>query len=847
MNKISNTLHLANSQFENAKTVKELAQLWNQQGIRAELLLQPLLDPAIQITQQVLLNGAYRVGMLVRMNNNGTATAASASASIGANAVVIEVIRGSQAIVSPLALLEVPLGGSGGTNQVPLWLGENGVPTRTQPTGGLVQMVGTQWSFNAVTGLYRCLFFPAISSTQALVPPVPAGVLQPLTPVGIAGVAYDGSTPQTWTVSATAPIVDTAGIISIPKATGSVDGYLFHTDWTTFNNKEPAIAAGTTAQYWRGDKSWQTLSTAIYALLSGTAPVTFNGSTGAIGMPVATGSVSGYLSSTDWTTFNNKQPAGNYITALTGDVAATGPGSVAATIAANAVTDAKFRQSAGLSIVGRSTNSTGNVADITAGTDNNVLRRSGTSIGWGAVNLASSDGVTGNLPVTNLNSGTSAGATTFWRGDGSWATPAGTTAGANPTATSSGAAINGVATTFMRSDAAFAIQNAQADGTNKGVAAFANGVFVSTSGVITLADGGISLNKIQTIGDKTIVANFSGISASPSPLTTNDILNGAIGTTAGIFPQRGASAWGASPYALPTSVGASGTILRSNGTNYVATTSTFADTYSSAFFLQATSANTVAGFNLFGTANVFTAAQEIDINGIAATTTVGEILGNTTLATSPVPVQKSPYLDFQGYGWRTTAGGSSVRADWTIENIPITGAAVTSGLSFKSALNNGSSSIGTLTERMNIGSNNILGPSTLTWGGVNLTAVQVATDLTSNNGGTPSIAAGTGAGTTPTVTLGANATDGAHTISVITGTLPAGTNATVCTITFAANAAHSAVVTLTPLNGTTAALNGLTMVYADGTGGATGYVIKSGTTALTAATTYLWNVIARKI
>lgn len=93
--------------------------------------------------------------------------------------------------------------------------------------------------------------------------------------------------------------------ISIPTASSTKRGALSSADWSTFNGKDAVI-------------------TATLPLLR---------TTNDLSCRAATGSVSGCLSSADWTTFNGKQASGNYITALTGDVTASGPGSVAATVA----------------------------------------------------------------------------------------------------------------------------------------------------------------------------------------------------------------------------------------------------------------------------------------------------------------------------------------------------------------------------------------------------------------------------------------------------------------------------------------------------------------------------------
>jgi hypothetical protein len=104
----------------------------------------------------------------------------------------------------------------------------------------------------------------------------------------------------------------------------------------------------------------------------------------------------------------------------------------------------------------------------------------------------------------------------------------------------------------------------------------------------------------------------------------------------------------------------------------------------------------------------------------------------------------------------------------------------------------------------------------------------------------PTISAGGGAGTSPTVSISGDQRSG--TITVTTGTSPTA-GATVASITYANAFPFSAgVVTLSPVEANAAALSGTAAVYVDNAqGSTTKFAIKVGSTALAASTTYKWS------
>ena len=236
-------------------------------------------------------------------------------------------------------------------------------------------------------------------------------------------------TKTTLTAGSGVSISNGAGSITI-SATGSggtVTAVTGTAPVVSSGGTTPAISmpkATTSVDGYLSSTDWTTFNnkgSGTVTSVTATSPVaSTGGTTPVISMPAATTSVSGYLTNTDWNTFNSKQPAGTYVTAVTGTapVASSGGTTPAISMAAASASANGYLTSTDWSTFNGK--GSGTVTSVSGTGTVNGISLSGTVTTTGSLTLGGTlsgvsltTQVSGTLPVANGGTGvtTSTGST----------------------------------------------------------------------------------------------------------------------------------------------------------------------------------------------------------------------------------------------------------------------------------------------------------------------------------------------------------------------------------------------------------------------------------------------------
>jgi hypothetical protein len=433
---------------------------------------------------------------------------------------------------------------------------------------------------------------------------------------------------------------DGSGKMSASSVTSTELGYLSGTTssvQTQLSAKEPTITAGTTNQYWRGDKTWQSFSSDIRASVSASSPLTYSVITGIIGIDTANTSTNGALTSADWNTFS---------TAATTTSAATNA-NTASTIVKR---DASGNFAAGTitaNLTGTSTNATNVATTATDTTNAPFFPTFVSSSSSGNQGVSTATGLTFNpstntLTTTTFSGALSGNATTATNAGGFTGSLAGDVTGAQ--GTTAVASVGGVTAANVAAGANLANAATNANTASTIVKRDASGNF--TAGTITAALTG------------NVTGNVSGSAGSFSGSLSGDV-SGTQGATVvdTVGGQTAANvAAGAALANAATNANTASRIVRRDASgNFTAGT------------ITANLTGNVTG-NTSGSAASFTGSLSGDVTGTQ---------GATALSTTGVSAgtYKSVTVDTKG---RVTAGTNPT----TLAGYGITNAATSASPTF---------------------------------------------------------------------------------------------------------------------------------------------------------------------